>query len=340
MNILVTGAGGYIGSVLVPKLLKMGYSVRAIDRFFFGRDKLKKHPNLEIIQEDVRNIKKDHLANIDAVIDLVAISNDPSSEKFAEATYSINYQSRVKIAELAKKNGVKRYILPSSCSIYGFHENGVIVNEVAPINPLTNYAKANRLAEKGVLSLCNKNFSVTVLRQATIYGVSPRMRFDLAVNAMVYEVWKNKRILLMRDGLQWRPFLHIEDTTDCMIHMLQIESEKISGQIFNVGSNQENYQLESLARLIQKVVDPASKIEWYGDPDNRSYQVDFSKITQLTGWYAKRTVRDGAKDILLALKQGKIDKTEETITLSWYKQLEKWNEIISKVQINNKILNI
>ncbi|MCX7948454.1 MAG: SDR family oxidoreductase, partial [candidate division WOR-3 bacterium] len=175
-KVLVTGAGGYIGSVLVPKLLQRGYEVIAVDRFFFGKDKLKQTDGLYIVQEDVRFMKPDLLKGVDFVVDLVAISNDPTGERFNEATWQINYQARVRTAKLSKNMGVKRYILPSSCSIYGFQEE--MVDEESPTNPLTTYAKANEKAEKDILPLADKDFVVVVLRQATVFGYSPRMRFD------------------------------------------------------------------------------------------------------------------------------------------------------------------
>lgn len=328
MIVVITGAGGYIGTVLVPKLLAQGHQVRAIDRFYFGESKLDAHKNLQKTKQDVRLLSEEVFKDADAVIDLAAISNDPSGELFETSTYDINYKARAKTAELAKKAGVKRYILPSSCSIYGFHEADVIVDESSEINPLTTYAKANRLAEEAVLKLADENFCVTVMRQATIYGLSRRMRFDLAVNAMTYELWKNNKLPLMRDGKQWRPFLHIQDTTDCMIYLLSADKNKINGEIFNIGSNSENYQIGDLAENIQKVAGENSEIDWYGDPDERSYRVDFSKIENITGWKARYSVVDGSKEIVAALEKGGLEKTAETITLEWYKKLKERGENI------------
>ncbi|MDF2781825.1 MAG: UDP-glucose 4-epimerase, partial [Geminicoccaceae bacterium] len=177
-RVLVTGAGGYIGTSLVPMLLAAGYKVRALDRFFFGRDLLPEHEQLERIQADSRRLEPAYFEGVDHVIDLVAISNDPSGELFQDATYQINHESRVHCATLAKAAGVKRYVLPSSCSIYGFQDPGVRCDEGYATNPLTTYAKANELAEQGVLPLADGRFCVVVLRQATVYGYSPRMRFD------------------------------------------------------------------------------------------------------------------------------------------------------------------
>lgn len=321
-HILVTGAGGYIGSTLVPKLLAKGYSVRAIDYFFFGIDKLKPHPNLSIIQEDCRQINETHFIGIDAVIDLVAISNDPSGELFKNVTYELNYQARVNHAKIAKKSGVKRYVLPSSCSVYGFQKDR-IVTEAARTNPLTVYAKANEKAERGVLSLASNLFTVTVMRQATVYGYSPRMRFDLAVNGMTYGAWKKGIIPLMRDGTQWRPMVHVEDTTDVICKMLEVDANIINGEVFNVGSNRNNYQLGSLADEIASALPRDVQIKWYGDPDHRSYQVDFTKIEEKLQWNATYTAADGAIEIYELLNNNLLDKTPETMTLDWYK---KWHE--------------
>src|SRR5262249_53750029 len=153
-----------------------------VDRFFFGRYLLAESDRLEVVTEDSRRLGPEHLADVDAVVDLVAISNDPSGELFQKATLEINRNSRVRTARLAKAAGVRRYILPSSCSIYGFQQNGYIADETSPTNPLTTYARANEMAEQGVLPLADENFCVVVLRQATVYGLSPRMRFDLAIN--------------------------------------------------------------------------------------------------------------------------------------------------------------
>lgn len=342
-TVLVTGAGGYIGSVLVPKLLSRGYYVKALDRFFFGRDKLPVSENLEIIKDDVRMISKDIFKDVDFIIDLVAISNDPSGERFNEATWQINYQARVNIAKMAKRIGVKRYIFPSSCSVYGYQED--IVDENSPTNPLTTYAKANLMAERDILPLADENFVVTVIRQATVFGYSPRMRFDLAINGMTYGAWKTGRLPLMRDGTQYRPFIHIDDTTDVMIFLLEYpDVEKINGQIFNVGGGELNYQIGELGKIVKKIVEEETgvkvEIEWYGDPDKRNYKVSSEKIKKMLGWTPKKKVEDGVREIIQKLKNGEVDKTIQTITLDWYTELEKWFNIIKELEMYGGILNI
>jgi nucleoside-diphosphate-sugar epimerase len=338
-RILVTGAGGYIGTTLVPLLLERGMSVVALDRFFFGRNLLPDHERLEVVQEDSRRLDPSMFRGIDAVIDLVAISNDPSGELFQESTWEINHAARVHTAEMAKAAGVKRYILPSSCSIYGFQDANFIATETTPTNPLTTYAKANEKAELGVLPMADDSFCVVVLRQATVYGYAPRMRFDLAINGMTYGAWKTGKLPLMRDGSQWRPMVHVRDTALAQIFMLTADPAKVNGEIFNVGSAENVYQIGPLGELVARLVPRDVEIEWYGDPDHRSYRVGFDKIEAL-GYKAKLTAEDGVAEICDALENGKIDKTTETITLEWYKALTKWHEIIRNTELYGGILDL
>ncbi|MEM7503651.1 MAG: SDR family oxidoreductase [Pseudomonadota bacterium] len=338
-QILVTGAGGYIGSTLVPVLLKGGYRVRAIDRFFFGEHLLEDHSALELVREDARLITPDHLQDVDYVIDLAAVSNDPSGELFEQATWEINHLARARVARLAKSAGVRRYILPSSCSIYGFQPEEVICTESDPVNPLTTYARANLAAERDVLPLADEHFCVVVLRQATVYGYSPRMRFDLAVNGMTWGAWSTGRLPLMRDGTQWRPMVHVRDAAAAQLFMLTAPADQVSGRIFNVGSAENNYQLGKLGELVQSVMPQAPTIEWYGDPDHRSYRVSCEQIEAL-GWRARYTAADGAREIVEHLEAGTLTRTPETITLDWYRELVSWHERIRELQRNDGILDI
>ena len=338
-RVLVTGAGGYIGSTLVPMLLERGYTVRAVDRFFFGRERLPLHDRLEVIREDARRLPDSVLEGVDAVIDLVAISNDPSGELFQEATWQINRDARVSLAERAKAAGVKRYVLPSSCSIYGFQAGDSVATENSPTNPLTTYARANEQAEQGVLPLVDDDFVVVVLRQATVYGYSPRMRFDLAINGMTYGAWKTGRLPLMRDGSQWRPNVHVTDTARAQILMLEADSADINGEIFNVGSEHDTWQIGALGEMVARSVPRDVEIEWYGDPDHRSYRVSFDKIERL-GFRAEKTAADGVQEICAALDASVTDKTPDTITLDWYKELAKWHRRIRDLEMYGGILEL
>lgn len=341
-TVLVTGAGGYIGSVLVPKLLRDGYAVKAIDRFFFGKDKLPTGENLEVMVEDSRKLQPELFREVDHVIDLVAISNDPSAELFSDQTWAINHSGRVNCARLARDAGVKKYILPSSASIYGYQDK--IVDETSPTNPLTVYARANERTEQDVLKMAGDGFCVAIMRQATVYGFSPRMRFDLAVNGMTFGAWKHGRLPLMRDGKQYRPMVHIEDSTDVMLLLLKTDPAVINGQIFNVGSDENNFQIEQLARRVARAIKENTgreiDIEWYGDPDNRSYRLSFAKLEQTLKWKARYEVEKGVEGIIDALQKGLIDRTPETITLEWYRSLSYWHKIIKDVEKYGGILDI
>ena len=320
-KILVTWAGWYVWSVLVPKLLKKWFYVIAIDKFFFGENKINKHKNLKIVNEDVRNIDEKYFNdNIFWVIDLVAISNDPSWELLEKETYEINFESRYKTAKLAKEFNIEKYIFPSSCSIYWFNDD--IVNEDSEANPLTIYSKANLLAEKNILKISDENFRVIVLRQSTLFWPSNRMRFDLAINNMVYNAFSKWKIELMRDWKQKRPFLHVDDTTDFMIFLLENDYEH--SNIYNIGV--ANITLIDLANNIKNIIkrdfNKDIKIEWYWNIDRRSYEVDFDKINNTFNFKFNRRIEFWILEIYNRLLNLELEKTEDTITLEVYKKLK------------------
>ena len=329
MRLLITGGGGYIGTTLIPYLLRKGHKIRLIDKFFFGKDIINEHKNLEKIDIDTREINQDHFKDIDIVIDMVSISNDPSGEKFQESTWEINWGSRIKCCKLAKKNNIKKYILVSSCSIYGSTNHDIVVNETSNANPQTTYAKANRKAEIDNLKLADNDFEVIVLRLATAFGLSKRMRFDLAINAMTLNAINSDNIPLMRDGTQWRPFVHVKDISRAIHHFCEINTKKLDSKIFNVGSKKNVCKLADLGQIVKKSIQQKNnkdkiKIKWYGDPDIRSYNVCFNKIEE-TGFKSKFSIKFGVDEILNAILTKNLTKTPDTITLDWYNQINAFN---------------
>ncbi|MFC1704250.1 NAD-dependent epimerase/dehydratase family protein [Candidatus Omnitrophota bacterium] len=327
MKLFVTGAGGYIGTTLVPMLLDVDHEVIALDRFFFGRELLQEHPKLTIYEDDIRTFDASLLDGVEAVIDLAALSNDPSGELNLDWTWQINHAGRVRVANLAKERGVAQYMLPSSCSVYGFQEE--VLTEESSTNPLTTYAKANLKAEEDILPLDDSNFDVIVIRQATVYGLSLRMRFDLAINGMIKGFFTKGKIPILRDGTQWRPFIHVKDTSRAMMMLLKAPREKVKGQRFNVGANKQNFQIFSLAQQVAESVDIPFNYEWYGDPDHRSYQVKFEKIRNVVGFEAKHSLQEAVREIWNVLENKAVDPNNpKTITVQWYKKLiEKGVEI-------------
>jgi len=338
MNVLLTGGAGYIGSVLSRLLLEKGYDVTCLDRFFFGTDPIKDITDkLNLIKDDIRWFDPELLKGIDIVIDLASLSNDPSGELEPQKTLEINYLGRVRVAKLSKKCGVSKYVLASTCSVYGFQDG--ILTEESNLNPLTTYAKANVLAEREILPLANKSFTVTALRQATVYGLSPRMRFDLAINGMTLGFFKNGKVPIMRDGKQWRPFVHVKDTSNAFIKVLETEAELVNGHVFNVGSYEQNMQIFDLAKLIAESIGLPFNYEWYGSPDTRSYRVSFNKIEKTLDFKPQFTPKEGAKEVFDALKTGNLNGDDpRTITVRWYKHLLEKQVFIKDVEINGVVL--
>lgn len=338
MKVLVTGGAGYIGSILTHMLVEKGYNVTVLDRLFFGKDGLKDvMDEIALVKDDVRWFEPEILDGVDAVFDLASLSNDPSGELDPRKTLEINYEGRLRVAKLAKKHNVARYVLASTCSVYGFQEG--ILKEESSLNPLTTYSKASALAEKNILPLADKRFGATALRQATVYGLSQRMRFDLAVNGMVLGFFKNGKIPIMRDGKQWRPFVHIKDTSRAFITMLETELELVNGQVFNVSSDDQNIQVFDLAKLVAESINLPLDYEWYGSADRRSYRVSFNKISKRLDFKTEHTLEEGAREVYDALKKGQVNPDDpKTITVKWYSHLLEMQEFLRNIEVKGAIL--
>jgi nucleoside-diphosphate-sugar epimerase len=322
VKVLITGGAGYIGSSLVPMLLQRGHQVTVIDRFFFGDQvfvTLRGNGSLRLVRDDVRWFDGNLLAGQDAVIDMAALSNDPSGELDPWKTFEINYLGRVRTSRLAREAGVSRYILTSSCSVYGFRDG--LLDETTPPNPLTAYARANVMAEADTLPLATATFCPSAVRFATLYGLSGRMRFDLAINAMVLGARNSGKIPIMKDGTQWRPFLHVRDAARALIELLGHEPSRVRSQVFNIGSDEQNYQIAQLAELVAASMSTRPTLEWYGDPDLRSYRVGFRRAREELHFTPQLTPADATKEIESALASGTLVPSLQQKTVDWYRHL-------------------
>lgn len=321
MNVLVVGGGGYVGGILIPHLLENGYNVRCLDAFFFGEEPIKSfRKQIEVIKDDIRTFSSSILEDVDVVINLAAISQPDQAEIIdTRLYYEINHLGCARVAKLSKEKGVKRYIATSTCSVYGFQKE--IISEESKPNPLEAYGKSKLLMEKDTLSLADENFAVTILRPGTMYGYSPKMRFDLVVNGMTWALQEFGKINVMRDGNQWRPNVHVKDVAELITTLIETKQEKVQKEIFNVGANEQNYQILPLAKLIGDSVGVSYELGWYGEPDKRSYRVDFSKLKEELNFQIKYRVEEASKEVYNALDEGLTKKDDKTSIVNWFKHI-------------------
>jgi nucleoside-diphosphate-sugar epimerase len=305
MRVLLTGHRGYIGSVMVPMLQEQGHDVVGLDTDWFERCTFTGTiPEVESINKDTRDIEESDIEGFDAIIHLAGLSNDPMGDFRPMITEEINDAASVRLAEMAKKVGVQRFLFASSCSNYGASGDNFLTEE-ADFNPVTAYGRSKVQVELAVTKLADDNFCPTYLRASTAFGVSPRIRFDLVINNLTAWAVTTGRVFLKSDGTPWRPLVHVEDICRAYIAVLNAPIDLIHNEAFNVGLTTENYQMSELADIVKDVV-PGCRVDYADDagPDTRCYRVDCNKIARvLHGFKPQWTVRRGVEELYLQYKE-------------------------------------
>ncbi|WP_414516510.1 NAD-dependent epimerase/dehydratase family protein [Nostoc sp. PCC 9305] len=325
MKILVTGTEGYIGSLLAPLLIQEGHEVIGLDTGFYKVGWLYNATKVtaKTLNKDIRHITTEDLQGVEAVVHMAELSNDPLGQLAPDITYDINHKGSVHLAKLAKAAGIQRFIYTSSCSVYGFATEDY-VSEESIINPQTAYAKCKALVEQDVKLLADDSFSPTFLRNATAYGASGRMRFDIVLNNLAGWAWTIKEIKMNSDGTPWRPLVHLLDICKAIICTLEAPRDVIHNQIFNVGDTNSNYQVKQIAQIVANVFTDCQLSFGKHDPDNRSYRVLFHKINQnLPGFKCEWDAQRGAQQLYNVFQQIDMDRvTFESRGFTRLKQLE------------------
>lgn len=335
MKILVTGTDGYIGSLLGSVLMDRDHEVVGIDTGFY-RDgwlynAVKQSPRW--IRKDIRDITEKDLEGFDAVAHLAELSNDPLGKLNNDITYEINHIGSVELAKKCKKVGVSRFVYTSSCSVYGIGGDDFKTEESAT-DPQTAYAKCKVKVERDVSQLATDHFSPTFLRNATAYGPSPRMRFDIVLNNLSGLAWTTKEIKMTSDGQPWRPLVHVLDICDAIACVLDAPREKVHNQIFNVGATSDNYRVKEIAEIVAETFTGCALSFGTHDADNRSYRVSFDKISTQLGFKCKRNAKIGAEQLHEVFKR--IDMPPEIFNFRAFTRLKQIEYLIRTQQIDDK----
>jgi nucleoside-diphosphate-sugar epimerase len=332
-RVIVFGAGGYLGIPLVEELISRKHDVWAVDRWFFGK---KPDGVVNTIHSDIRTCDPRLMPEMDAVIDLAGLSNDASADIDTALTTAINFGGAMQFARRAKEAGTKKYIYSSSCSVYGSGEHPGLV-ETNDCKPLTAYARSKVGVEEGLRSIASPDFDPIILRNATVFGVAPRMRFDLAVNIMTLRAWRDNLIYCMGGGQQMRPFIHVMDVVRAFV--LALERKEYTNDTFNVGGDDMNMSIDGLAKTVKSVFPTAAIHHIPDDIDRRSYHVSFAKIKEAFQFKPHHSILNGICEVRKALIDGTISGDDETAyTVSWYKKLIEWDKRLADIRLDGRIL--
>lgn len=334
MKVLVTGTEGYLGSLLAPLLIQNGHEVIGVDTGFYKVGWLYNTNSVtpKTLNKDIRQITVQDLQGIDAVVHMAELSNDPAGQLAPHATYEINHQGSVHLANLAKAAGVRRFVYMSSCSVYGVATEDYVTEE-SSTNPQTAYAICKTLVEKDLIPLADDGFSPTFMRNATAYGASPRMRFDIVLNNLAGLAWTTKEIKMSSDGTPWRPLVHGLDICKAIICTLEAPRDLVHNQIFNVGDTAHNYQVKEIAQTIANIFEGCQLSFGENGSDNRSYRVSFEKINQsLPGFKCEWNAQRGAQQLFELFKL--IEMTPETFLFRGFTRLKQLEYLIRTQQID------
>ncbi|MGI8547064.1 MAG: NAD-dependent epimerase/dehydratase family protein [Gemmatimonadaceae bacterium] len=334
MKVLVTGTEGYLGSLLAPLLMQRGHDVTGLDTGYYKEGWLYNGTRLtpRTLNKDLREVTADDLAGIEAVVHMAELSNDPAGQLAPHITHEINHKGSVRLAQLAKEAGAHRFVYTSSCSVYGV-ASGDYVNEESPVNPQTAYAVCKTLVERDVAPMADDNFSPTFLRNATAFGASPRMRFDLVLNNLSGLAWTTEQIAMTSDGTPWRPLVHALDIGKAIACVLDASRENVHKQIFNVGDTRQNYRVRDVAEVVAGAF-PSCRLS-FGDSgaDNRSYRVSFDKIhAVLPAFSCEWDAARGAQQLRALFER--IDMTPETFNARPFTRLKELEHLLRTRQID------